>query len=61
MTPLKSSNRKDLNSFGLDLSGEDDPLVGGQVWVISQALRGSRELWLEVRGFAFRRRLRGAK
>lgn len=23
MTPLKSSNRRDLNSFGLSLSGED--------------------------------------
>lgn len=61
MTPLKSSNRRDLNSFGLNLSGEDDPLVGGQIWEILRSCWSSQERWLEVRGSAFRRGLLGAE
>lgn len=64
MTPLKNSNRRDLNSLGLSLSGEGDrgaTFCGRPVWVILKSFWGSWEHGLEVRGSASRRGLLGAE
>lgn len=65
MTPLKSSNRRDLNRFGLRLAGEADCgcslLCKARFWVVPASCWGSWEHSLARGGSAFKRGLLGAE
>lgn len=65
MTPLKSSNRRDLNRFGLRLAGGDDCggslLCKARFGVVPLSCWGSWEHSLARGGSAFKRGLLGAE